>query len=186
MNGIHVFALYSTCASQFSNDTHQIMNAREETSNVWITLWLWLFPVTYVIHIAEEYWGGEGYPAYLLRLRGVHLSPTRFLIDQSLGLALVIAGVILARHFKWPRFLLTVLGALVLSNGITHTLTAFFHPGYGPGLVSSMIIWIPLGAFTLFRTRREMSNRRYFVALATGVAINGIVALVALRGGRLV
>lgn len=162
------------------------MNAQSDISSFRIVVWSWVFPVTYVIHIAEEYWGGEGYPAYLLRLRGVHLTPTRFWIDQMFGLALVVLGIILARRFKWPRFLLTVLGALVLSNGLTHTITAFFHPGYGPGLVSSIAIWIPLGAFTLVRIKREMSNRRYFIAFATGVAINGIVALVALRGGRLV
>src|SRR2546427_10754663 len=62
-----------------------------------VAFWSWLFPVTYIFHIAEEYWGGEGYPAYLLRLRGVYLSPTRFLFDQALGLALVLAGIIIAR-----------------------------------------------------------------------------------------
>ena len=31
----------------------------------------WLFPLSYLLHIAEEYWGGEGYLAYLLRIRGV-------------------------------------------------------------------------------------------------------------------
>ena len=45
-------------------------------------LWSWLFPLSYLIHIAEEYWGGEGYPAYLLRLRGVHMSTARFLAAQ--------------------------------------------------------------------------------------------------------
>src|SRR4051812_11903662 len=33
----------------------------------------WIFPITYLIHIVEELWGGEGYPAYIHRLRGVQL-----------------------------------------------------------------------------------------------------------------
>ncbi len=67
-----------------------------------VDFWLWVFPLTYLIHIAEEYWGGEGYPAYILRLRGVHMSTARFLVAQSVGLILVTIGVILARRFKFP------------------------------------------------------------------------------------
>jgi hypothetical protein len=64
-------------------------------------LWSWLFPLSYLIHIAEEYWGGEGYPAYLLRLRGVHMSTARFLAAQSVGFILVTVGVFLARRLKF-------------------------------------------------------------------------------------
>ena len=147
---------------------------------------MWLFPFTYLIHIAEEYWGGEGYSAYLFRLRGVQLSPTRFLVFQSLGVVLIVVGVILSQHFKFPRFMLGMLGALVLCNGITHAVTALRHGGYGPGLISCLLIWIPLGLVTLVRLYGQMSPVRYVVAAAIGFAINAIVGLIALRGGRLV
>ena len=98
-------------------------------------IWMWLFPVTYLIHIAEEYWGGEGYMAYLYRLRGVRLSTARFFFFQFLGVALVIIGIFLSRYLKWPRFMLAVMGAVVLANGITHTVTAIRDQGYRPGLV---------------------------------------------------
>lgn len=149
-------------------------------------LWMWLFPVTYLIHIAEEYWGGEGYCAYLFRLRGVQLSPARFLILQSLGVVMIAAGIILSQQLKFPRFMLGMMGALVLCNGITHGLTALSHGGYGPGLVSCILIWIPLGLVTLFLLYGQMPTPRWFVATTIGFAINGIVALVAMRGGRLV
>lgn len=163
------------------------MSSTNQTpSEISITLWSWLFPATYIIHIAEEYWGGEGYPAYLLRLRGVQLTPGRFLFDQAFGLVLVIAGVIIAQQLKFPRFMLVILGALVLANGITHGATALLDGHYGPGLISSILIWIPLGAITLLRMNGRTSILRYYAAIAIGFAINGIVALIALRGGRLV
>src|SRR5882672_11722646 len=81
--------------------------------------WSWLFPLSYLIHIAEEYWGGEGYPAYILRLRGVHMSTTRFLVAQGVGVVLVTIGVILARRFNFPQMMLIILGSIVLVNGIT-------------------------------------------------------------------
>ena len=149
-------------------------------------LWMWIFPITYLIHLAEEYWGGEGYPAYLYRLRGVQLSKTRFFFFQGLGIVLIVIGIFVSLHLRWPRFFLGIVGALVLSNGITHTLTALRHGGYGPGLVSCVLIWIPLGLITLFRLFGEMPTARLALAAAIGVAIQGAVALIAMRGGRVV
>src|SRR5262249_43062335 len=149
-------------------------------------IWMWLFPVTYLIHLAEEFWGGEGYSAYLYRLRGVQLSPARFLIFQSLGLILLTVGVVLSRHFKWPRFMLALMGALVLANGLTHTITAIRDRRYGPGLVTCVLIWIPLGLVTLMMLPAQMETSRYIIAASIGFGIQGIVALIAIRGGRLV
>jgi hypothetical protein len=149
------------------------------------TIWMWSFPITYLIHVAEEYWGGEGYIAYLHRIRGVHLSAGRFFFFQGLGIALICIGIFVSLHLRWPRFFLSVVGAVVLSNGITHTVTAIRHRGYGPGLFCSVLIWIPLGLFTLIRLAGEMPTMRLIVSASIGFAINGVVALIAIRGGRL-
>ncbi len=150
-----------------------------------INFWLWVFPITYLIHIAEEYWGGEGYPAYILRLRGVHMSTTRFLVAQSLGVVLITIGVILARRFKFPQMMLIILGAIVLVNGITHSVTALSIRRYGPGLWSSIFIWIPLGIFTLLRFKNEVGGRKYWIAIAIGVGVNVVVGILTMRGGRI-
>ncbi|HEY2971327.1 MAG TPA: HXXEE domain-containing protein [Pyrinomonadaceae bacterium] len=150
-----------------------------------INFWLWVFPITYLIHIAEEYWGGEGYPAYILRLRGVHMSTTRFLVAQSLGVVLVTIGVILARRFNFPQMMLIILGAIVLVNGITHSVTALSILRYGPGLWSSIFIWIPLGIFTLLRFKNGVSGRKYWIAIAIGVGVNVVVGILTMRGGRI-
>ncbi len=151
-----------------------------------INFWLWVFPITYLIHIAEEYWGGEGYPAYILRLRGVHMSTARFLVAQSVGVILVTVGVILARRFNFPQMMLIILGSIVLVNGITHTVTALSIMSYGPGLWSSIFIWLPLGIFTLFRFRNAVSRQRYWIAIAVGVGVNVVVGILTMRGGRVV
>jgi len=150
------------------------------------TLWLALFPLSYVIHFAEEYWGGEGYPAYLFRLRGVHLSPARFLAFQAFGFVMFVAAGVISRQLKFPQFMIVVLGGLVLCNGITHTITALWAGGYGPGLLSSVLLWIPLGALTMIFMFGRMPYGRQALAALIGFSINGIIALVAIRGGRLV
>ena len=148
--------------------------------------WLWVFPITYLIHVAEEYWGGEGYPAYILRLRGVHMSTTRFVVAQGIGVGLVTIGVILARRFHFPQMMLVILGAIVLVNGITHTVTALSIMSYGPGLWSSIFIWMPLGIFTLLRFREAVSTKKYWIAIAIGVGVNVVVGILTMRGGRVI
>jgi len=153
-------------------------------SNASSTLWSWLFPITYLLHIAEEYWGGEGYSAYLLRLRGVQLSPTRFLLVQAIGLSLMMVGIILARRLQFPNLLSVILGALVLVNGLTHTILSIAHTEYVPGLITSILLWIPLGSGTIMGLRRTMRATRYWCCIALGVAVNGIIELVASKAGQ--
>jgi len=150
-----------------------------------VNLLSWVFPITYLIHIAEEYWVGEGYPAYILRLRGVHMSTTRFLLAQGVGFVLVTIGILLARRFKFPQMMLVILGAIVLVNGITHTLTALSIMRYGPGLWSSIFIWMPLGLFTIWRFRNAVTRRKYWIAIAIGVGVNVMVGILTMRGGRI-
>ncbi len=150
-----------------------------------VTFWSWLFPITYVIHIAEEYWGGEGYSAYLLSARGVHFSPTRFLVIQAAAVVLMVIGILLARRFSFPTLMIVILGSTVLVNALTHILSGIGEGGYGPGLASSVLIWLPLGVATLVQFKNSMTINRYWTGVAIGMGINLIVAVITMRGGQL-
>jgi hypothetical protein len=153
-------------------------------SNTSTTVWSWLFPITYLLHIAEEYWGGEGYSTYLLRLRDVQFSPTRFLLVQFIGLALMIVAIILARRLQFPNLLSVILGSVILVNGLTHIILSLAYAEYVPGLVTSIILWIPLGIATLLRFRRTMREARYWLCVVLGVGINVIIELVTSKAGQ--
>jgi len=149
-----------------------------------VVFWLWFFPVSYVIHAAEEFWGGEGYTAYLYRLRGVHISISRFIVLHFLGLVLIATGVLIAYLLHFPVFMIVVFGALIFSNGISHTVTAIWDRGYGPGLITS-IAWIPLGAFAVYEMFGQISIARLVIASLIGVGMNGGVAFFTMKGGKL-
>jgi hypothetical protein len=155
-------------------------------SDKFTNLWSWIFPLTYLIHIAEEYWGGEGYSAYIFRVRGVQLSPARFLAAQSLGFFLVTLAVILARQFSFPQTMLLILGTIVLINGLTHSFTSITTHSYGPGLYSSIFLWLPLGIITLLRFRCAVSTKRYLMCIGIGVLVNVLIGVITMRGGRIV
>lgn len=151
-----------------------------------VDLCLWLFPLTYLIHIAEEYWGGEGYAAYLMRVRGVELTNARFLLAQGLGIILMAAGILLARRFNFPHMMVIIMSSTVLVNGLTHTLTSVSSRIYGPGLFSSLLIWIPLSIFCLVYFGNCLSRKRYLIAIAIGLGVNVLVFVITMRGARLV
>lgn len=148
-------------------------------------IWPWLFPFSYLIHIAEEYWGGDGYSAYLSRTKGVDLTRLRFLLMTAIGLVLMVAGIPLAQMFRFPQLLLVILGTVVLVNGVSHGVSSLVKRSYNPGLVSGVLIWIPLGVITLAQLRDRMSTARFLTALMIGLAIQAVVSVLSLRGGRL-
>ena len=64
--------------------------------------------------------------------------------------------------------------------------TALSVLGYGPGLVSSILIWGPLGIVTVVRYKRALDDQRqYWIAIAIGIGVNVIVGIMAMRGGRI-
>jgi dolichyl-phosphate-mannose--protein O-mannosyl transferase len=159
---------------------------RHDRPMEFVDLCSWLFPLTYLIHVAEEYWGGEGYPAYMLRVRGVHLSSTRFLVAQALGTVLMAAAVILSRRFNFPHMMVIIMASIVLVNGLTHTATSISNGSYDPGVFSSALMWIPLGIFSLIRFKQDVSRKRYLIAIAIGLGVNVLVYVITMRGARLV
>jgi hypothetical protein len=142
----------------------------------------WLFPITLVLHVTEEYWGGVALAPSRAQMKGVSLSPSQFLISTALGLVLMVLGLLLAKRYGFPQMFLVILGTIVLINGFTHTIYALRTMAYNPGLVSGVIIWIPLGILTLTRLWGKMLPRRYWVGMAIGLGVHGIVSLVALGG----
>ncbi len=147
------------------------------------SIWLWLFPITYALHIVEEVLGGGGYSAYLERLRGIHLSPIRFMIAQVVGFVLMVLGIFVSRRFKFPNSYCVVLGSVVLVNSLTHTVQTFVHREYVPGLVTAVLIWMPLGIATLLRLIGSVKKFRYWMCILAGVAINLAVELLIISGG---
>src|SRR5262245_6072032 len=123
------------------------------------SFWMYSFPATYASHIFEEWWGG--FQAHLLRTQGIELTNTKFVVLQLLGLIMVIVGVSLSRRLGFPIMMLTILATVILGKSLVHVVRTYLGRGYDPGVVSAVLIWIPVGVYTLLHTRRQMRIGRY-------------------------
>jgi hypothetical protein len=147
------------------------------------TFWAWLFPITYLIHVTEEYVAGVALAPSPTKIRGANLTPTQFLILQGFACSLLVLGIVLSRRFNFRPWLLICLATVVMVNGLFHVAGSLRIAGYNPGLISGVLIWIPLGVATLIRLKRRMRPNMYWTAITVGVLIN-VVVLVLARGGR--
>lgn len=145
--------------------------------------WAWLFPVTYLAHIAEEYWGG--FPVWIARLWGIPTSNANFLAWNGGALVMMCAGVVLVLATKSYRWLLVSFGTVFLINGAAHAVASVATRSYSPGLVSGLLFFIPLGLFTLRRARRRVNARALRAGVVVGVLMHAVVVLLAFGFARI-
>ena len=146
---------------------------------------LWLFPVAFLIHVTEEFFGGAGLSLAPHRMRGFNLTPLQFIVGNCVVLVLILVGLAFAWRIGFPHLLLLVLGSVFLVNGLLHVLTALRTSAYTPGLITSPLVFIPLGSYTLYRLWGAMSRARYCTGLALGGGVHLCVSLLAHNGRTL-
>lgn len=141
--------------------------------------WVWLFPATYFVHIAEECFADGGFPAWASHLTRLQFTTTRFLAINAVALtAMTLASaLVFARPaFRW---LVATLGAIVALNGALHAVTSLITQSYSPGTISGLVLWIPLGGLALRSSRQWLSTKSFVAAVAVGVIAHGVVTVVA-------
>lgn len=143
--------------------------------------WAWLFPLTYLVHIAEEYWCGAGFYRWIGRVVGAELSAQTFLNLNAIFWVVMTAAVVSTlwtRAADWP---ITALGAIVLINGLAHTIGSLLTQSYSPGLVSGLCLWIPLGIWTLRRAWLCGRQAALGWGIALGLLLHGLVSWTAIN-----
>lgn len=146
--------------------------------------WAWGFPLTYLVHIAEEYWLGEGFPAWISRVAGANLTLSRFLDLNVFAWILMTVCIGLALSVPALGWLVTGFGAVVSINALAHLVGSVVTRSYSPGLISGVLLWLPLGVFTLNRSWKITRRRTFWIGVLVGVILHGIITLLAFRGGN--
>ena len=132
--------------------------------------WLWLFPLVYLLHIIEEI-KGVGHV--------INLPLNVFLILSIAAWLLMTCGIVLAQRFGFPQFMGVILGSTVFLNGLWHIFNSLINRGYDAGLISGIVIFMPLGLATLINLRNSMRRQRYIVGVVLGMTIQTIAMILA-------
>ena len=105
--------------------------------------WLWLLPFAYAIHIADEFFVGEGLFAWVGSV--VPFSAPSFLGVNFMIIALIVAAVALARRTVSGRFLaVAVFTQFALHGVIVHPAWSVWAGRPSPGLATGLVLLIPL------------------------------------------
>jgi len=144
--------------------------------------WPLLFPATYLIHIAEEYWAGEGFYNWISRVAGGNLTAERFLALNAVAWVVMLTLCLLAAIYPEMRVIVIAFATVTLLNGLAHISGTAITLSYSPGLISGLFVWIPLGAATLYHNHTCTRRAHFNLGVIVGLALHAIVAIVALLG----
>jgi len=105
----------------------------------------WAIVVAALIHVAEEYWGGF-LSLVQQRVPGVTLG--QFLALNALFILLCIVAAVVGTSKL--AFSLSA-ASLILINALIHAVATAWLRRYAAGLVSAVMLYVPLGVYAFYR-----------------------------------
>ena len=138
---------------------------------------VWLFPATYALHLAEEYFAVGGFALWGKGALGIQLSDREFLVWNTVAFGLLCLGALLVSRYPRLRLIEIGIAIAVLGNAAAHIVGSLATWTYSPGLVTGVGVWIPLGWLRLHTVSRK-SSRSARVA-GTGIGILVTLAILA-------
>lgn len=153
-------------------------NASRPAAESFVGPWIVSFPATYLVHIGEEYWGG--FPARTAEFTGLAIPEAAFLAANAFFWLLMVVAVVSVFRRPSRAPVVVALATIVSINGTLHLGGALLTSTYSPGLVSGLLLWVPVGVWGLVRGRRALPRRGFRFGVLLGVAAHLLVPLVGL------
>ena len=153
--------------------------------DLFVRRWAWLFPLTFLFHIIEEYYGG--FYHWIARLIGAELSPSQFLNLNTFFWLVMAAGTLAAMLVPFLRWLALMFAAMVTINGSAHLIGSIVTTSYSPGVITGTLLWLPLGVYTLRLAYRNLGRAQFILVILLGTVLHLMVLMLAFnmanRGG---
>ena len=138
---------------------------------------VWLFPLAYGLHIAEEY--SLHFPAWVEHVSGRRISDPQFLLLNAIFWLLMVAAVAFIRARPSQVWLVVTLAAILGINAGLHLLGSAVTATYSPGAITSLIFYIPLVVCAFRQALPRVSRGLAVRAVALGAVIHAGVMLLA-------
>jgi hypothetical protein len=134
----------------------------------------WFVLTALVLHVVEEI---PAFPQWATRHFGT-TSLTYFVLSHIPLLAAVVyiahrasrSGV--AAVWVW---LLTAVQSALAANGVFHVVATLWFREYSPGLVTSVLLYVPVTAYLLPRAARQLGPLPTAMACGTGICVSALL-----------
>lgn len=147
-------------------------NTNEES---FVGLWIILFPATYLVHIAEEFWGR--FPAWATEHTGLAISDVAFVAANAFFWFLMVGAVVTVLRRRSLALIIISLATIITINATLHFATSLLTQSYSPGLVSGLLLWLPLGIWAFTHGRRALMPHKFRWGVILGVIAHILVPL---------
>jgi hypothetical protein len=138
-------------------------------------------PVAYLIHLAEEWFGG--FSEWTRITLGNEVSQGRFILINAIAFLVIAVGIVTAfRHKPFAWFSISIATLFVL-NGILHLLATLMSGVYSPGTISGILAYIPLGIIVFHTMSKSLSKGLVTRSIIIGILLHGLVAVIAFVEG---
>ena len=147
----------------------------------------WLGAVAYMLHNMEEYgvdlYGNTfAFPSFMYQLMGVRISEFAYLAC-NLCLVWVVGPLVAILVQRGYRRMASGMALFELINGLSHIVQAINLGCYNAGLLTSIVIFLPLGCWTLYVCYgREKMPRLDILWLFLGALAYHVVLLAGIMG----
>lgn len=138
---------------------------------------VWLFPVCFSLHLMEEWFGG--FPEWMARVVGSELPRAAFIgINAFAMLALLMAvrATVATERNGWMG---VAIATILFVNGIAHVLGSLVTRSYSPGLLTGIVLYLPIGQLTLIRAWLQSPRAMFARGVVTGLVVHALVVVVA-------
>ena len=139
--------------------------------------WVWLFPLAYGLHVAEEY--AFHFPAFLASVSGRQMSNSQFLLLNAVFWVLMVGAVVVVLARPSRAWLVVTLSAVLGINAAAHLLGSIVTAAYSPGTVTAAVLYVPLVVYALRRVLPHLSRGLAIRAAVLGAGIHAGVFLLA-------
>lgn len=138
----------------------------------------WLLPGAYALHILEEWIGG--FPEWLARVAGGSLPRPAFVAINLVTLLLMLAATRASIADEKRGWLSTGVATVLFVNALAHILGSLVTSSYSPGLLTSVVLYLPLSQLTLLRSWYQSERPLFIRGIVAGIAAHAAVSLLAL------
>jgi uncharacterized protein with HXXEE motif len=138
---------------------------------------LWLLVAAYACHVAEEWFGG--FPEWFAVVGGRTLPRDAFVAINAVGLAVMVAATWAAARRDASGWLAIAVASLLFINALAHVAGSIVTRSYSPGLISSVVVYLPLTQLVLVRAWHQVPSPLFWRAVAAGALAHAVVTTIA-------